>query len=181
MATESGVGLEERRLYAVVAVVSSGLLATLLWLIYGRDPSADAPGWTSSLPLVNASLNSATAVCLIAGYRAIRRANTRLHRRWMSTALVFSSLFLLSYVTYHHFHGDTRFTGEGPIRATYFFVLVSHILTSMIALPMVLTTVYFAASARFERHRRLARWTLPLWLYVSVTGVLVFALLRFYG
>ena len=146
-----------------------------------REPGADAPGWASSLPVVNATLNSFTAICLIAGYRAIRHGEVLRHRRWMSTALVFSALFLLSYVTYHHFHGDTPFTGEGPIRTAYFFVLVSHILTSMLALPLVLTTVYFAASARYEQHRRLARWTLPVWLYVSVTGVLVFWLLRTYG
>ena len=99
----------------------------------------------------------------------------------MLAALLVASVFLASYVVYHHYHGDTRFEGQGPVRPIYFFVLVTHVLGSMVALPVVLATLFFAATRRFERHRRLARFTFPLWLYVSVTGVLVFLLLSRYG
>jgi putative membrane protein len=101
--------------------------------------------------------------------------------RLMLSALLVASVFLASYVVYHHYHGDTPFEGRGAVRPVYFFVLVTHILGSMVALPLVLTTLFFALTRRFERHRRLARFTFPLWLYVSTTGVLVFFLLSRYG
>jgi putative membrane protein len=99
----------------------------------------------------------------------------------MLSAVLVASVFLASYVVYHHYHGDTRFEGRGLVRPVYFFVLVTHILGSMAALPMVLTTMFFAVTRRFDRHRRLARFTFPLWLYVSITGVLVFFLLSRFG
>lgn len=173
--------IENRKLYAWVAIVSSCVLGFLLWLIYGREPGAAGPVWVGALPAVNAALNSATATCLIFGYRAVRRGDTDQHRRWMIGALLISSLFLLGYVTYHHFQGDTHFVGQGVVRPVYFFILITHILASMVAVPLVLTTVFFAATGRFDRHRRLARRTLPVWLYVSITGVVVFFLLRTYS
>jgi putative membrane protein len=95
----------------------------------------------------------------------------------MLSALTFSFLFLISYLTYHAFHGDTSFEGEGWLRTLYFFILISHILLSAVVLPLVLTTVYFAATGNFNQHPKIARVTLPLWLYVSVTGVLVYLML----
>jgi putative membrane protein len=135
----------------------------------------------ASLPALNAFLNACSACALAAGYRAIRRGDRATHIRFMLSAVAFSALFLVSYVVYHNFHGDTRFPGQGLIRPVYFFILVSHILLSIAALPMILSTLFYAASARFGSHRRIARATLPIWLYVSVTGVVVFALLRLYA
>jgi putative membrane protein len=165
----------------VIGVLSAAALAYLFWLLYGRAGSSAPPFWTSSLPALNAALNGTSAVLLVSGFFAIRRGRRELHMKLMLAALLAASVFLASYVVYHHYHGDTRFTGEGPVRPIYFFVLVTHILGSMAALPIVLTTVFFAFTRRFERHRRLARFTFPLWLYVSVTGVLVFFLLSRYG
>jgi len=165
----------------VIGVLSSAALAYLFWLLYGRTGSSEAPLWTSSLPALNAALNATSAVLLVSGFLAIRRGRRELHRTLMLGALLVASVFLASYVVYHHYHGDTRFTGEGPVRPIYFFVLVTHVLGSMVALPMVLTTVFFSLTRRFERHRRVARFTFPLWLYVSVTGVLVFFLLSRFG
>jgi putative membrane protein len=99
----------------------------------------------------------------------------------MVAAFASSSLFLVSYVVYHALHGDTPFRGTGWIRPVYFFILISHIVLSVVVLPMVFTTFFFSLTRQFRRHRRIARWTLPLWLYVSVTGVLVFALLKVFN
>jgi putative membrane protein len=99
----------------------------------------------------------------------------------MLTSLGASALFLVSYIVYHSVHGDTHFGGQGLIRPVYFFILVSHIALSAVALPLVFLSLFFSLSGRFPRHKKIARYTFPVWLYVSVTGVLVFALLRFWG
>jgi putative membrane protein len=102
------------------------------------------------------------------------------HMRFMVGATVFSALFLLSYVTYHYFHGDTRFPGHGWVRPVYLSILASHILLSMIALPLILGTLWYALRTQFRFHRGVARWTFPIWLYVSLTGVVVYLVLRTY-
>ena len=162
-------------------MVSALALAFLFWLIYFRDPAASAPAWTASLPAVNAGLNFTSAVFLTAGIVAIRGGHRELHRRLMLLTVAVSAAFLVSYIVYHHFQGDTPFRGQGFIRPVYFFILITHIVGSVIALPMVLSTLFFALTDRFDRHRRLARWTAPLWLYVSVTGVAVFVCLKLWG
>ena len=101
--------------------------------------------------------------------------------RFMVTAVVFSGLFLVSYLVYHNFQGDTPFTGTGLIRPVYFFILISHIILSVFALPLALITVFFAWKNNFKSHKKIARVTFPIWLYVSVTGVLVFAMLKVFS
>jgi putative membrane protein len=115
---------------------------------------------------------------LVAGYVAIRARQYLRHTRLMLAALVSSTAFLASYITYFAIAGNTVFPGQGLVRPVYFFILISHILLSMVALPLVLLTVFLSLSGRLSVHRRVARYTLPIWLYVSVTGVLVFVLLR---
>lgn len=171
----------DRRAFAAIAALSVLVLAYLLWLLYGREGASEPPSWTSSLPAINAVLNGSSSVLLVLGFLAIRSGRRELHMKLMLGAVLVACLFLSSYVLYHHYHGDTRFEGQGPVRGIYFFVLVTHILGSMAALPMVLATLFFSFTRRFERHRRLARVTFPLWLYVSVTGVLVFVLLARFG
>jgi putative membrane protein len=166
--------------YAVIGLVSAAVLGVLFWLLYGRSGGQAAPAWASSLPAVNALCNTASACCLLAGVAAIRRGHRRQHVLWICTALLFSALFLIGYMTHHAYHGDTRFPGQGLIRPLYFTILISHVLLSIAALPMILTTVFLALTGRFDRHRRLARRTFPVWLYVSVSGVLVFLLLKAY-
>src|SRR5213076_2543026 len=117
---------------------------------------------------------------LAAGYVNIKRGNRSAHARCMLAAVAFSACFLVSYVVYHNFHGDTRFPGQGLIRPIYFFILITHIGLSIVALPMILSTLFYAATSRFSSHRRIAPFTLPIWFYVSVTGVVVFAVLRAY-
>jgi len=129
------------------------------------------------LPTVNAGLNGTCAVLLVAGFLFIRSKRVGAHKACMITACVVSLLFLASYLTYHHFAGSTRFTREGWIRPVYFTILISHTVLAALIVPMVIVTLVNALRGRFERHRGIARWTLPAWMYVSVTGVVVYVML----
>jgi uncharacterized membrane protein YozB (DUF420 family) len=129
------------------------------------------------LPHLNALLNSASAILLLSGYFFIRRLRVRSHRNCQLAAFATSTLFLISYLTYHYYHGATRFMGQGLARPIYFAILISHTILAIAIVPMVLITLYRAAHGDFERHRRIARWTLPIWLYVSITGVIVYLML----
>ncbi len=167
-----------RRAVAVVLGVSVLALGALLFVIYGHGPLTSAPPWVGHLAAVNAGLNGLSAAFLVLAWRAIRRRALAEHARFMLCALGASSLFLVSYIIYHAVHGETRFLGQGAIRPVYFLVLVSHIVLSAVTLPLVFSSFFFSLSGRFRSHKKVARVTLPLWLYVSVTGVLIFAMLR---
>jgi putative membrane protein len=173
---ESPAKVAQKPMLAVIAL-SAGIASFLIWLIYFKGKIA-APHWVGVLPAANATFNSLSAFCLILGYINIRRGKRATHMRFMLMAAVFSSLFLASYITYHFFHGDTLFAGHGWIRPAYFFVLISHIGLSIVALPFIILTLGYALRSRFSLHRRIARWTFPIWLYVSITGVVVYVLLR---
>lgn len=164
-----------------IGIASVVISIALLVLIYSGGAADPLPPWVGWLPFVNALFNSVSAAAIALGVLAIRRGRRDAHQRWMLTALASSIVFLVSYVTYHALHGDSRFLGEGAVRPIYFAILISHILLSVVALPMVLSTFYLSLSGRFAAHRRLARWTFPIWLYVSVTGVVVFAMLQIFG
>jgi putative membrane protein len=131
----------------------------------------------TTLPLLNAVLNSLSAVLLSSGYVAIRCRRVLLHKACMLAACATSALFLISYLTYHYHVGSKPFAGQGSIRLVYFAILLSHTILAMVIVPLVVLTLLWAWKAQWLRHRRLARWTLPLWLYVSVTGVVVYLML----
>lgn len=131
----------------------------------------------SDLPAVNATLNGTATVLLLAGWRFIRRGQTTKHRACMIAAFLVSTLFLCSYLVYHAHAGSRPFTGQGAIRIIYFIVLISHIVLAAAILPLVAFTFTRALRAQFARHAAIARWTLPIWLYVSVTGVIVYVML----
>ena len=131
----------------------------------------------TDLPGVNATLNAVSAVLLSAGYALIRTGRVRQHRACMLAACATSTLFLTSYVVYHLNVGSVAFTGQGPIRVVYFSVLISHIVLAALILPLALVTLIRALRERFAAHAAIARWTLPFWLYVSVTGVMVYWML----
>lgn len=131
----------------------------------------------SQLPHLNALLNSTSAILLISGYRFIRLGRIKAHRNCQIAAVISSTVFLASYVTYHSFHGRTIFPGTGIIWWIYSSILISHTILAIVIVPLVIVTLFRAARADFARHRRIARWTLPLWLYVSVTGVIVYLML----
>jgi len=131
----------------------------------------------SILPHFNAFLNASSFVLLSSGYFFIRRRNIRAHVTCQIAALSASVLFLISYIVYHSHHGVTRFAGQGIARPVYFTILTTHTFLAVVIVPLVIVTVRRAKRADFLRHRRLARWTLPLWLYVSITGVIVYLML----
>jgi len=131
----------------------------------------------TDLPAVNASLNAISTVLLLTGYVFIRRGERQKHKACMIAALVTSTLFLTSYVIYHAQVGSVPFKGTGWIRTVYFAVLIPHVILAAAIVPPVLITVSRALSAKYDRHRRIARWTLPVWLYVSITGVIVYLML----
>ena len=131
----------------------------------------------NDLPAVNASLNAISTVLLLTGYVFIRRRERQKHKACMIAALVTSTLFLTSYVIYHAQVGSVPFKGTGWIRTVYFAVLIPHVILAAAIVPPILITASRGLSAKYDKHRRIARWTLPLWLYVSITGVIVYLML----
>jgi len=165
---------------AVIVAISAAASLFLAWLVYGHAPADVAGTRLTFLPAVNALLNGLCTVALLIGYRCVRRGALVAHRNSMFAAFVFSSAFLVTYITNHALHGDMRFHGTGPVRTFYLSLLASHIFLSVVALPLILITFFLSLTARFPAHRRLARITFPIWLYVSVTGVIVYAMLASY-
>ncbi|MDQ3031511.1 MAG: DUF420 domain-containing protein [Myxococcota bacterium] len=159
---------------AAISAIAVGLLG---WILVVRDPGGDGTA-LAFMPAVNATMNAVAASCLVAGWLAIRRGKRDLHRALMLSALGASALFLVGYLAYHWVHGDTRYPADAPLRTVYLAMLASHVVLSIVVFPMILATFWFALRDRLVTHRKLARWTLPIWLYVSATGVAVFLMLR---
>ena len=173
--------LSTRKALSVILGLSAVIFGFLIWLIYFKSKSDYSMEFIGNLAAVNAGLNAITTVFLLLGFREIKRRNFDAHLRYMFAALGASSLFLISYVVYHYFHGDTKFLAQGAIRPVYFFVLISHIVLSAVSVPLILTSFFKALSGNFASHRKISRWTFPIWLYVSVTGVMIFAMLKIFN
>ncbi|MGA8442558.1 MAG: DUF420 domain-containing protein [Candidatus Sulfotelmatobacter sp.] len=174
-------GINPRPAIGTIIVVSGIAVSFLLWLLYIHHASTDFAGRWMFLPALNALLNGLCAITLCVGLYFIKHRNREAHRRSMLLAFAFSSAFLVSYIVNHALHGDTVFPGLGAVRALYLTILGSHVILSIVALPMVLTTFFFSLTGRFAMHRRIARWTFPIWLYVSITGVVVFVFLKVFA
>ena len=166
----------DRQFFVFNAVLSTAALAFIAFILL-RGRGAARPD-LSFMPSVNAGFNALSALCLLVGWVAIRRGRVALHRALMTSAFASSALFLAGYLTYHFIHGDTKFMGVGPIRLVYFALLISHVVLSLSVVPLALTSFYFAFTRSFTRHRKLNRVFLPIWLYVSLTGVAIFFMLR---
>jgi len=166
----------------VVAIIAISAVASLFlcWLVYYHPPADVAGTHLLFLPSLNALLNALSAIALVVGFCFIRAKQISRHRMAMFIAFIFSALFLVTYITNHALHGDMRFQGQGFVRVVYFPLLISHIGLSVLALPMILITFFLSLTGRFPAHRRLARFTFPIWLYVSVTGVIVYLMLAAY-
>ncbi|MFK7900211.1 MAG: DUF420 domain-containing protein [Cyclobacteriaceae bacterium] len=165
----------------IIGIVSVVLVAVVAAL-YGMTPSGSVDKQSILfLPKLHAFLNSATAVCLLVGGYFIRVKKDQLkHRNSMMLAFVLSSLFLISYVIYHYLAPSTSYGGQGTLRTIYYFVLITHILLSIIIVPLVLFSFYFALTKQFERHKKIVKWTMPLWLYVAISGVTVYFMISPY-
>lgn len=164
--------------YAGSLITSAGAAVFLIWLIYFHPTSAQPASWVNNLPYLNALFNSLSATHLALGWKKILQRQREAHRSHMLQALLFSALFLVSYVLYHSFHGETRFPQLGWIRSLYLAILFSHIGLSILILPIILITFTLALTGKFEVHPRFGRIALPVWLYVSVTGVIIVFFLK---
>lgn len=164
-----------RLIYFLSAVVF------LLVLFLSRLPKAETiPPFVKFLPALNAILNGTTSILLIISYYFIRRKKIEIHKRLNIAAVILSTLFLLSYVTFHSFGIETKFPAENPLRPVYLIILGSHILLAAIVLPLVLISLYRGLTNQISRHRKITRWSFPIWLYVTVTGVIVYLMISPY-
>lgn len=170
---QSGTG----RAIAAIIAISVAATAFLFWLIYIHPPSARGQQY-AFLPAVNAAMNGCAAIALLIGFTFIRARRIAAHRKAMMTAFAFSILFLIGYIAHHALHGDIRYPLHAAYRIPYLWLLASHIILATLTLPLVLVTFFFSLSGRFPQHRKIARWTFPLWLYVSLTGVITYVMLR---
>ena len=157
----------------LLSIVVPVVVAVLL----GLPAKPDLGEWTKNLSHVIGAINALTTVLLVAGWIFIRQNKTNLHRWTMTAAFSLGALFLVCYVTYHLTNPANRFNGEGFSRYVYFFFLITHVAFSLVVLPLVLRAMFFAVTNRFEKHRRIARYAYPIWLYVSATGVIVYLML----
>ena len=164
------------RLINVVSVAIPVVVA----LILGIRQKFDLGAWTTYLPHINGVINSLTSVLLVVGYYFIRQKNVVAHRRTMTAAFMLGAFFLVGYVLYHISNESTSFGGQGWVRPVYYFLLISHIALSVVVLWFVLRAVYFALTKQFVQHKQMTRWALPIWLYVSTTGVIVYLMIKPY-
>lgn len=169
------------RVFLVTVPISILIFIFLVWWIYYKEVSQGGGAWTTFLPYLNCTLNTLTSILLILGFKAIKSGQKERHRSLMISAGISSAVFLVSYLTYHHFQGDTKFMGLGVIKYAYFFILITHVILSMVQVPLILGTYYLAFTKKWATHKKVARITFPIWLYVSVTGVLVFIFLKLFN
>ncbi len=169
--------------YKVLTIALGIIVPVLVAVIFSNKSIFTIPGasaYVRHLPAFNAVLNSATAVALVLGVYFIRQQNVLAHRAAMGTAFAFGAVFLLSYVAYHTQAEQTFYGGYGGVRFAYFFLLITHIALAIVTVGLVLFTLYFSLTGQYARHKRIARWTFPVWLYVSVTGVIVYLMISPY-
>ncbi len=166
-----------RKWVIVLTFVINGLVAAAFFI---GDYEGAVGFDVRILPLINAVLNSFTTVFLLAGLISILRKQVGLHRFFIFCAFGSTALFLVTYLAYHFLSDSTSYGGEGPMKSVYYFILITHIVLAAAIVPLALVTVFRALSGRIAQHRRIARWTMPLWLYVSITGVIVYLMISPY-
>jgi putative membrane protein len=177
MESSSVLTRRDRPFWIVNGLVSVVALAVLAYLLLLRQGRGD-PGALSFMPAVNACFNGASAVLLVLAVRAIKQRQVARHQALVLSAFASSAFFLVGYLAYHYVHGDTRYPGTGGMRGLYLLVLASHVLLSIPVVPMCLAAFYFGLKRSYATHKKITRVLYPIWLYVSVTGVVVFLMLR---
>lgn len=170
------------KLFFRIAMVVSIVVFVLVVLLNKRvlNPPLEFPNFIYRLPLLHAIINGTCAVLLILSLRAIKAKNVAKHKVLNLTAFGLSALFLISYVIYHFFVPETTFGGEGPLRYIYYFILISHIILAAGVLPLILLSFWYALNEKIDKHRKIVRFTFPIWLYVAVTGVVVYLMISPY-
>ncbi len=167
-----------KRVFIIISILIPVVVAFLIYLPKG-DP-ASIKSWIYSLPFYNAVINTITSILLILGYYFVKNGQVKFHKTSMISAFLLGALFLVFYVIYHSNAESTKFGGEGAVRFVYFFFLITHILLAFIVVPLVLSAIYFAVTQKIEKHRKIVKYTFPVWLYVSVTGVIVYLMISPY-
>jgi len=167
-----------KRLFIIISLLIPMVIAVLIFLPKGETNEIEP--WIFSLPFYNAIINTLTAIFLITGFYFIKNGNVVNHKRCMISAFVLGCMFLIFYVLYHSNAPSTKFGGEGIIRYVYFSLLISHILLAFIVVPLVLSAIYFAVSQKIEKHKKIVKFTFPVWLYVSISGVIVYLMISPY-
>jgi putative membrane protein len=172
--------IDKAKNYNRLIYIVGTVLAIAVGVIYITPKIDMSDTWMDYLPAVNATINGTVSLLLVLGLVFVKQGKIEAHKKTMMASILMSALFLLSYVTYHITHESTVFGGEGTIRYIYLFILLTHILFAMIIAPLVLITFTRALSERFDKHRKIARITWPLWFYVSITGVIVYIMISPY-
>ena len=165
--------------YIILVSIAIPVVVALLFTVKLKDFGINVTP-LSFLPPIYATINGITAVVLVAAVLAIKNGNRKLHERLMTTAIALSLAFLVMYVAYHMTSDSTKFGGEGIIRTVYFFILITHILLSIAVIPLVLITYVRALAEKFDKHKKIAKITFPIWLYVAITGVVVYLMIAPY-
>ena len=171
----------EKNIFRLIFSVS--VLVLILVIILNRKilPRPEIPpSFVYMLPKLNAIINAACSILLITSYYFIRRKKIEIHKRLNITTFFLSSLFLISYVLYHYFADETKFPSDNPLRPVYLIILTSHIILAALVLPLILISFYRGLNMQVPKHRKIARWTFPIWLYVTVTGVIVYLMISPY-
>lgn len=171
--------MSEKHILRAIYALSAVLLAAVV-VIYNLPKADHIPAFVPWLPRINAAINTVCSALLVVSFLAIKRGNVALHKRLNLSTFILSALFLLSYVTFHTFGVETRFPADNPIRPLYLFILITHIVLAAVVLPLVLVTLYRGLAGPVSAHRAIAKWTFPVWLYVTVTGVVVYLMISPY-
>lgn len=180
-ATSGLVSTQERFTTWIIAGLTVVVFAAVVLVLFGLGERAPQGAGRSTLPEINASLNGLSAILLVTGYVFIRKRKITAHKTCMLTAFALSSLFLITYLIHHYQVGSVPFQSQGWLRIIYFSLLIPHVALAAVVVPLALTTIHRGWKARFDEHVRIARWALPIWLFVSVSGVLVYVMLYHLG
>lgn len=162
-----------------IYVVSAIVLVAVVFLFY-LPRVENPPSWIPILPKLNAIINALCSVLLVASFIMIKRGKISWHKRLNLTAFFLSCIFFVSYIIFHAYGVETRFPADNPVRPLYLFILISHIILAAVVLPMVLLSFYRGLTGKIEAHKRITRWSMPIWLYVTITGVVVYLMISPY-
>lgn len=171
--------MNDKKVFQIIMILSVVVFAVVV-VLYSLPKQDDIPEWAKWLPTLNAILNGTCSILLLTSLWAIKSKNVSLHKRLNISTFLLSSLFLVSYIVFHSFGVETKFPADNPIRPFYLFILVTHIVLAAVVLPLVLISFYFGLTDRIEKHRKVSKFTFPVWLYVTVTGVMVYLMISPY-
>lgn len=172
--------MNDKKIFRIIIALSIVVFGVVAFLYSLPKATGNMPEWAKSLPLVNAILNGTCSVLLLASLYSIKNKKVQTHKTLNIITFALSALFLVSYIIFHSFGVETSFPEDNPLRPFYLVILLTHILLAAIVLPLVLITFYFGLTHKFQQHRKIAKWTFPVWLYVTITGVIVYLMISPY-